>query len=196
MSDLAVAAILAATILAAGTISVEIGLSVALVELALGVVVGNALHLDVPGWLAFVGSFAGIVLTFLAGAEVDVPQLRREWRASLSIGLVSFIVPFLASAALVRSEPLLAAPLYGAGLLLVSEAAYGSRELRRGRDERPARRLAWIVAVAATAAFVSVVAVVVRGPAGLSAELAAVALVLLLAPPPALLLVRRGARSQ
>lgn len=102
MSDLAVAAILAATILAAGAISVEIGLSVALVELALGVVVGNALHLNVPGWLAFVGSFAGIVLTFLAGAEVDVPQLKREWRASLSIGIVSFAVPFLASAALAR----------------------------------------------------------------------------------------------
>jgi Kef-type K+ transport system membrane component KefB len=39
--------------------------------------VGNAFSLDVPGWLSFIGSFAGIVLTFLAGAEVDVPQLRR-----------------------------------------------------------------------------------------------------------------------
>ncbi|HKC21990.1 MAG TPA: cation:proton antiporter, partial [Gaiellaceae bacterium] len=48
-----------------------------------------------PSWLAFVGSFAGIVLTFLAGAEVDVPQLRREWRASISIGLVSFFAPFV-----------------------------------------------------------------------------------------------------
>ena len=57
-------------------------------------IVGNALHLDVPGWLAFIGSFAGIVLTFQAGAEVDVPQLRREWKASLSIGLVSFFAPF------------------------------------------------------------------------------------------------------
>ena len=36
-----------------------------------------------PDWLNFVGSFAGIVLTFLAGAEVDVPQFRREWRASV-----------------------------------------------------------------------------------------------------------------
>ena len=37
----------------------------------------------------------GIVLTFLAGAEVDVPQLRREWRASVSLGLVSFFAPFV-----------------------------------------------------------------------------------------------------
>jgi Kef-type K+ transport system membrane component KefB len=94
MSDIAVAAVLAGTILLASTVSVEVGISVALVELLLGVVVGNALSLDVPSWLAFIGTFAGIVLTFLAGAEVDVPQFRREWRASLSIGLVSFAAPF------------------------------------------------------------------------------------------------------
>ena len=95
MSDIAVAALLAVTILIASTISVEIGLSVALIELLAGVIVGNVFHLDVPGWLAFLGSFAGIVLTFQAGAEVDVPQFRREWRASLSIGLVSFFAPFV-----------------------------------------------------------------------------------------------------
>src|SRR5438034_4469802 len=94
MSDIAVAAILAATILVASTISVEIGLSVALIELFAGVIVGNAFHLDVPGWLAFLGSFAGMVLTFQAGAEVDVPQFKREWKASVSIGLVSFFAPF------------------------------------------------------------------------------------------------------
>ena len=95
MSDIAVATVLAGTVLLASTISVEIGISVSLIELAAGFVVGNALQLNVPGWLSFVGSFAGVVLTFLAGAEVDVPQLRREWRASLSIGLASFGAPFM-----------------------------------------------------------------------------------------------------
>ena len=95
MSELAIAAILAATILVASTISVEIGLSVALIELAAGVVVGNAFDLSVPDWLSFIGSFAGIVLTFLAGAEVDVPQFKREWRASLLLGGVSFAAPFV-----------------------------------------------------------------------------------------------------
>lgn len=94
MSDIAVAALLAGTILLASTVSIEIGISVALIELFLGVVVGNSFHIDVPGWLTFIGSFAGIVLIFLAGAEVDVPQFRGEWRASLSIGLVSFVAPF------------------------------------------------------------------------------------------------------
>jgi len=95
LSDLAVAALLAVTILVASTISVEVGFSVALIELAAGFVVGNAFSLSVPGWLAFLGTFAGVVLTFLAGAEVDVPQFRKEWRASLSIGLVSFGAPFV-----------------------------------------------------------------------------------------------------
>jgi Kef-type K+ transport system membrane component KefB len=94
VSDIAVAALLAGTVLVASTISVQIGLSVALIELLAGVIVGNAFHLEVPNWLAFLGSFAGIVLTFQAGAEVDLPQFRREWRASLSIGLVSFFAPF------------------------------------------------------------------------------------------------------
>ena len=95
MSDIAVAALLAGAILLASTISVEVGISVALIELLLGVIVGNAFHIDVPSWLSFIGTFAGIVLTFLAGAEVDVPQFRREWPASLSIGLVSFFAPFV-----------------------------------------------------------------------------------------------------
>jgi Kef-type K+ transport system membrane component KefB len=75
-------------------ISVEIGLAVALIELLAGVIVGNAFSLSIPSWLAFIGSFAGVVLTFQAGAEVDVPQFRREWRPSLSIGLASFFAPF------------------------------------------------------------------------------------------------------
>jgi Kef-type K+ transport system membrane component KefB len=94
VSDIAVAAILAAVVLLASTISVEAGLSVALIELFAGFVVGNALGLDVPGWLSFIGTFASVVLTFLAGAEVDVPQFKREWKASISIGAVSFFAPF------------------------------------------------------------------------------------------------------
>ena len=95
MSDIAIAAVLAGSILIASMISVEIGLAVALIELVAGVIVGNAFNLHVPGWLAFVGAFAGVVLTFQAGAEVDVPQFKREWRPSLAIGLASFSAPFV-----------------------------------------------------------------------------------------------------
>jgi Kef-type K+ transport system membrane component KefB len=96
MSELALAVVLAAAVLIASTISVEIGISVALIELGLGVLVGNVFDVSIPDWLSFLASFAGIVLTFLAGAEVDVPQFKREWKASTSIGVVSFAAPFLA----------------------------------------------------------------------------------------------------
>jgi len=102
VSDLALASVLAITILIASMVSVEAALSVALLELAGGVIVGNVFTVAVPDWLAFIGSFAGIVLTFLAGAEVDVPQLRREWRASASIGAVSFGAPFIVAMAACR----------------------------------------------------------------------------------------------
>jgi Kef-type K+ transport system membrane component KefB len=95
LSDIAVAAVLALTIMVAAMISVEIGLAVALIELLAGVIVGNAFSLDVPGWLAFIGSFAGVVLTFQAGAEVDVAQFKREWKPSAAIGLASFFGPFV-----------------------------------------------------------------------------------------------------
>jgi Kef-type K+ transport system membrane component KefB len=99
MDSLALAAVLAAVVLLASMISVHAGLSVAILELLGGVVVGNALGLESQDWLIFIATFAGVVLTFLAGAEVDVDLLRREWRPSLAIGLVSFGAPFLVAMA-------------------------------------------------------------------------------------------------
>jgi Kef-type K+ transport system membrane component KefB len=37
------------------------------------------------------------VLTFLAGAEIDPVAMRKTWKASASIGLVSFLAPFLSA---------------------------------------------------------------------------------------------------
>jgi Kef-type K+ transport system membrane component KefB len=90
------AAILAVVVVVASMVSVELGVSVALLELGLGVVAGNLFHLD-PNtpWLAFIASFASIVLTFLAGAEVDPDDFRERFWASASIGLVSFAGPFV-----------------------------------------------------------------------------------------------------
>jgi len=99
MGAFGLAAILAAAILAASMISIEVGFSVALVELTLGVIIGNAFDLHVTTWLTFVAAFAGVVLTFLAGAEVDVPLFRREWRASTLVGAVSFAGPAVVAGA-------------------------------------------------------------------------------------------------
>jgi Kef-type K+ transport system membrane component KefB len=100
MDSVQLAAVLAAAVVLASMISVEIGLSVALLELALGVVFGNAFGLDPNAdWLVFVANFASIVLTFLAGAEVDPDDFRERFGASLAIGLVSFVGPFIVSTA-------------------------------------------------------------------------------------------------
>ena len=74
-------------------VSVEVGLSVALIELAARRDRRQRLRPDVARLARFIGIFAGIVLTFLAGAEVDVPQLRGSGGRRVSIGVVSFFGP-------------------------------------------------------------------------------------------------------
>jgi Kef-type K+ transport system membrane component KefB len=71
VSAVQLAAVLAAIVLVASMVSVELGVTVALLELTLGVVAGNAFHLPTQDWLDFIAKFASIVLTFLAGMEVD-----------------------------------------------------------------------------------------------------------------------------
>jgi len=106
MEPVQLAAVLAALVLLASVLSVELGISVALVELALGVIAGNLFGLDAnTDWLAFIASFASIVLTFLAGAEVDPDDFRERFGASMAIGLVSFIGPFIV-ATLIALGPL------------------------------------------------------------------------------------------
>jgi Kef-type K+ transport system membrane component KefB len=96
MEPVQLAAILAGAVLLASMISVEVGISVALIELALGVALGNAFNLDPnASWLVFIASFASVVLTFLAGTEVDPDDFRERFGASISIGVVSFAGPFV-----------------------------------------------------------------------------------------------------
>jgi Kef-type K+ transport system membrane component KefB len=96
MEPVQLAAILTTAALVASTVSVQVGVSVALIELTLGVVLGNAFSLD-PNqqWLVFIAGFAGVVLTFLAGAEVDPDDFRERFWASVGIGVVSFAGPFV-----------------------------------------------------------------------------------------------------
>jgi Kef-type K+ transport system membrane component KefB len=89
------AAVLAAVVVLASMLSVELGVAVALLELGLGVIVGNVFDLHSQDWLDFIASFASIVLTFLAGLEIEPAYFRERLGASLSIGLVSFVGPFV-----------------------------------------------------------------------------------------------------
>jgi len=88
--------------LIAGLVSVHTAISVSLVEIAVGVVGGNFLHLATTEWASFLAGWGAILLTFLAGAEIDPEALRKHLRPSLAIGTVSFLLPFLGAAAFAR----------------------------------------------------------------------------------------------
>jgi Kef-type K+ transport system membrane component KefB len=90
------AAVLAAAVLVASIVSVESGIAVALLELGLGVFVGNVFGVSGDQqWLTFIASFASIVLTFLAGTEVDPDDFRERFGQTMAIGIVSFLGPFV-----------------------------------------------------------------------------------------------------
>ena len=106
MDVVQLAAVLMTAALVASMVSVEAGIAVALIELALGVALGNVFNLDPDAsWLVFIAGFASVVLTFLAGAEVDPDYFRERFWASIAIGVVSFAGPF-AVATLVALGPL------------------------------------------------------------------------------------------
>jgi len=95
MDPVLTAAILAFLILAASMASVELGLSVAIIEILVGVAAANLLGLTTTPWIDFLASFGSIVLTFLAGAEVDPRLLREKFKESALIGGLSFVLPFV-----------------------------------------------------------------------------------------------------
>lgn len=84
MEPVQLAVVLATAILVASMLSVELGVTVALLELGLGVLLGNAFELHSQQWLDFMAAFASIVLTFLAGMEVDPGVYRDDFAASVA----------------------------------------------------------------------------------------------------------------
>ena len=97
MEPVQLAAVLAVAILVASIASVELGITVALFELTLGVIFGNLFDLRSQEWLDFIAAFASIVLTFLAGMEVDTEYMRDRAKATVGIGVASFLGPFVVS---------------------------------------------------------------------------------------------------
>jgi Kef-type K+ transport system membrane component KefB len=113
-----IAAVWMGLALIASLISIRTGISVALVEILVGVMAGNlavgfeggtlqvsianasasagGLHhvLQSTEWTNFLALLGSGVLTFLAGAEIDPISLKANWRASVLIGVLSFALPF------------------------------------------------------------------------------------------------------
>jgi Kef-type K+ transport system membrane component KefB len=125
VSETYVPFVMAVLVLLASLISIRLALSVAIVEIALGVFAGNALHMESTAWIDYLAGFGGILLTFLAGAEVDTTLLRVKLKESVLIGVLSFLVPFVATFAytyFVAGWSLQAAEIAGAALSTTSLA--------------------------------------------------------------------------
>jgi glutathione-regulated potassium-efflux system ancillary protein KefC len=68
-----------------------------LAQFILGIAFGaSVLQADLP-WIKFLAGGA-IMLTFLAGAELDPAVLRVRWKEATAVGLMSFLAPFIGCA--------------------------------------------------------------------------------------------------
>jgi glutathione-regulated potassium-efflux system ancillary protein KefC len=68
-------------------------------QLFIGALIGSAVLGTDETWIKFLSGTGAIVLTFLAGAELDPDVFRAKWKEATIIGLSSFFVPFFGCAA-------------------------------------------------------------------------------------------------
>lgn len=108
MSDVWVlASIWVALALISTFISVWLGIATALSEIIVGMITqavivaflgGFSLGANEP-WITFLAGTGAIVLTFLAGAELDPTVFRARWKEVSLIGVAAFFAPFFGCAA-------------------------------------------------------------------------------------------------
>src|SRR5258706_13670706 len=68
-------------------------------QLIIGAVIGQAVLGTDESWVKFLSGIGAIVLTFLAGAELDPFVFKLKWKEAAAVGLASFLFPFLGCAA-------------------------------------------------------------------------------------------------
>jgi glutathione-regulated potassium-efflux system ancillary protein KefC len=98
----ALAALWLGLALLATLLSIWLRVSTALSEIVVGTIaqllIGAAIGSTILGtnesWIAFLSGTGAIVLTFLAGAELDPVVFRRKWREAGAVGFASFLAPF------------------------------------------------------------------------------------------------------
>lgn len=103
----AVAAIWLGLALVATLLSIWLGVATALSEIVVGTIaqliigalVGASVLGTQEGWVTFLSGAGAIVLTFLAGAELDPQVFRAKWKEASAVGLAGFTAPFLGCAA-------------------------------------------------------------------------------------------------
>jgi Kef-type K+ transport system membrane component KefB len=90
-----IAAVWMALAFGSALLAIRLKLAAALVEIVVGILAGNLIALHTNTWIDFIAGFGSIMLTFLAGAEIDPTVLRRQARPAAAIGFVSFFAPFV-----------------------------------------------------------------------------------------------------
>jgi Kef-type K+ transport system membrane component KefB len=75
--------------------SLLITISAALFEIVVGAIAGNTVGLPLTPWVNYIAGFGAIVLTFLAGTEIDPHVVKRNFAPSVTIGLMGFFAPYL-----------------------------------------------------------------------------------------------------
>src|SRR5215813_7902571 len=73
--------------------SMCITISSALFEIIVGAIAGNTIGLPLTPWIDYIASFGAIVLTFLAGTDIDPHVVKRNFGSSVTIGLMGFFRP-------------------------------------------------------------------------------------------------------
>ena len=71
-------------------------------QLVIGTFVGTEALAGRSEWVTFLAGAGAILLTFLAGAELDPLVLRRKWKEAGIVGLIGFFAPFIGCALLSR----------------------------------------------------------------------------------------------
>ena len=90
---LALVAVLAANWLRISTALSEIVVGT-VAQLVIGALAGSSALGAKAEWITFLAGTGAIVLTFLAGAELDPVIFRTKWKESTAVGLVGFFAPF------------------------------------------------------------------------------------------------------
>jgi len=83
-------------------ISIRVAISVALIEIVVGAIGGNWLGLAPNPWVNYLAGVGSVLLTFLAGAEIDPAVIRKHFWSSVLIGVAGFLVPFVGVLAYTR----------------------------------------------------------------------------------------------
>ena len=82
--------------------SLFVTISAALFEIIVGALAGNTVGLPLTPWIDYIASFGAIVLTFLAGTDIDPHVVKRNFGSSVTIGLMGFVAPYLGCLLLAR----------------------------------------------------------------------------------------------